>query len=298
MDPGGSSLSAEPGAMGIRQLREELRSRGVDTSGCLYKTDLVALLLENMALAPAAAPCPTEPQPAASGQGVPREGVAPRSSVAGSSSSSGAGNQATRQKERMFMCQTCMKRDEGVELLKCSKCKNAHYCSKECQIAGWPAHKPICQMNQKMKKIATETLGPEASAAFEAWLKRIKPLATIAGASALWPSRADTHVLVLSFVQDQQQGSQLPTFSVLPEYEIMTIEEANELLAHVGGIFGGGPQPPAPPGRTLVVLVSDFQIRLFSTGLPPNVQADIRSGKRVFPHVSACVQLLNSGAQV
>ncbi|KAF9126515.1 hypothetical protein BGX30_015218, partial [Mortierella sp. GBA39] len=27
---------------------------------------------------------------------------------------------------------------------RCAKCKNAWYCSKECQIANWTSHKVIC----------------------------------------------------------------------------------------------------------------------------------------------------------
>jgi hypothetical protein len=34
--------------------------------------------------------------------------------------------------------------EDGPKLLVCQGCLAARYCSKECQRAGWPAHKPLC----------------------------------------------------------------------------------------------------------------------------------------------------------
>ncbi|KAF9474260.1 hypothetical protein BDN70DRAFT_884996 [Pholiota conissans] len=43
-------------------------------------------------------------------------------------------------------CSQCMKpSSNGAELLKCSKCKIAWYCSRECQKAQWPTHKKVCK---------------------------------------------------------------------------------------------------------------------------------------------------------
>lgn len=33
---------------------------------------------------------------------------------------------------------------QGVKLFRCSKCMRLYYCSRECQVAGWPAHKERC----------------------------------------------------------------------------------------------------------------------------------------------------------
>ena len=240
--------------MGIRQLREELRSRGVDTSGCLYTADLV-LLLENLTIAPEATPTPSPavPLPAASGE----EGV--------------------QHEERAHQS------------------KAVRYCNKECQLAVWKEHRPVCKKTQEDKKLASEMFGTEAALAFDAWVKRIKPYLLMAATSALWPSATDIPVLVLGFVQDPQQGSQVPTFSILPDYEIMTIEEGHEVLADMGGLFMGGPPPLATPGIMLfVVLESDFRVRVIPTSLTPDFQADIQSGKVPYP-VSSYIQLINSG---
>mmetsp|Transcript_11869 Transcript_11869/g.32105 ORF Transcript_11869/g.32105 Transcript_11869/m.32105 type:complete len:94 (+) Transcript_11869:138-419(+) len=39
-------------------------------------------------------------------------------------------------------CELCGKDAEK----RCSRCKTAWYCSRECQLAGWKKHKPFCQM--------------------------------------------------------------------------------------------------------------------------------------------------------
>lgn len=41
------------------------------------------------------------------------------------------------------VCHACQKRD--VKLSKCSKCKKATYCGRECQAAHWPSHKAACK---------------------------------------------------------------------------------------------------------------------------------------------------------
>lgn len=39
-------------------------------------------------------------------------------------------------------CAVCGKRAEH----RCSRCKNEWYCSRECQVAGWKKHKPVCDL--------------------------------------------------------------------------------------------------------------------------------------------------------
>jgi hypothetical protein len=49
-------------------------------------------------------------------------------------------------KEKLFKkgCQTC--NSDKKALLRCCKCKIAHYCSKKCQKEDWYFHKPHCKM--------------------------------------------------------------------------------------------------------------------------------------------------------
>ncbi|EUC55442.1 MYND finger protein [Rhizoctonia solani AG-3 Rhs1AP] len=44
----------------------------------------------------------------------------------------------------MDTCAQCHKRLVQSDLKRCSKCKKATYCSKECQIAHWKTHKLSC----------------------------------------------------------------------------------------------------------------------------------------------------------
>jgi MYND finger len=40
-------------------------------------------------------------------------------------------------------CDNCLA--EAVDLLRCSKCKKAYYCSRECQLEAWKSHKGSCK---------------------------------------------------------------------------------------------------------------------------------------------------------
>ena len=40
-------------------------------------------------------------------------------------------------------CLCCLKEVEGSS--RCSQCRTALYCSRECQLKHWPVHKNICQ---------------------------------------------------------------------------------------------------------------------------------------------------------
>ena len=41
-------------------------------------------------------------------------------------------------------CWKCLAAGRGVRLSCCSKCKEAHYCSRDCQVAHWKSHKRVC----------------------------------------------------------------------------------------------------------------------------------------------------------
>ncbi|KAI1784228.1 hypothetical protein LXA43DRAFT_1043426 [Ganoderma leucocontextum] len=58
-------------------------------------------------------------------------------------------------------CYHCRRpQDATVQLKKCAGCRIVEYCSKECQKASWPRHKPICGTNCKIlgEKANTATL--------------------------------------------------------------------------------------------------------------------------------------------
>jgi hypothetical protein len=50
------------------------------------------------------------------------------------------------------MCDVCGKKATQ----RCSRCKNVWYCSRECQLKQWKAHKPMCDVfvrNAKEDKV-------------------------------------------------------------------------------------------------------------------------------------------------
>jgi len=65
-------------------------------------------------------------------------------------------NSATRIKKHHCLC--CLKEVSGS--LRCSQCRTALYCGRECQLKHWPVHKNICQDSnnddsiEKLKKKA------------------------------------------------------------------------------------------------------------------------------------------------
>ena len=39
---------------------------------------------------------------------------------------------------------------------RCSKCKNAWYCNRDCQVRAWKSHKPLCELISSNKKADAE----------------------------------------------------------------------------------------------------------------------------------------------
>jgi len=79
------------------------------------------------------------------------------------------------------LCRCCsLVASPGQKLLACSKCRMAHYCSKECQRADWKAHKKLCALSAQV----TNSNGD-------------------GGDGKKQPSWKDTNSLSMNFVQSQ-----------------------------------------------------------------------------------------------
>ena len=46
---------------------------------------------------------------------------------------------------KLGVCYHCKERKERALLMVCSRCRMSQYCSRECQVAHWPAHKGYCE---------------------------------------------------------------------------------------------------------------------------------------------------------
>jgi len=56
------------------------------------------------------------------------------------------------------VCQRCNQEIGGLQKLACSRCRVAHYCNKECQVADWnpgsanaQGHKALCKLYREVK---------------------------------------------------------------------------------------------------------------------------------------------------
>jgi hypothetical protein len=46
---------------------------------------------------------------------------------------------------------------------RCSRCRACYYCSRECQLAAWPLHKPVCKQLRAAEAAAVDTTAPAAA---------------------------------------------------------------------------------------------------------------------------------------
>lgn len=62
---------------------------------------------------------------------------------------SNGSKKAAKQAEETIIsssCHHCRKTGTPAQFSRCSKCKAAFYCGRECQVAAWPSHKASCRM--------------------------------------------------------------------------------------------------------------------------------------------------------
>ena len=52
--------------------------------------------------------------------------------------------EARENEPKMGICWHCKEEKERAALSVCSRCMIEQYCSRECQVAGWPCHKEYC----------------------------------------------------------------------------------------------------------------------------------------------------------
>jgi hypothetical protein len=56
-------------------------------------------------------------------------------------------------KSTTLKCRNC---GGTKNLMKCTSCSSAAYCSKNCQTADWPIHKMFCKMFSKVESAKNE----------------------------------------------------------------------------------------------------------------------------------------------
>lgn len=97
-------------------------------------------------------------------------------------------------------CAGCGKLPEaGTSLKQCGRCSSVAYCSKECQAAHWPAHKPACKKQVEHTRAHEREGGDSSEAArreVETWFAQVPNIAADCAALA-WKLRAQQPVLVV-----------------------------------------------------------------------------------------------------
>ena len=267
-------------AMPIREVRDELKKRDVDMTGCLEKDDLVALLLANWRTALSHEELPSSPPAvgptgsscesaslASVGAGGSRSSPAPAAADPSSSGSlgsrgscspaaSGSSESGQSRKKRMesqgyYICSHCFKKGK---ILHCGKCGAGGYCSKECQVAHWPEHKKVCKQLMDDNQRAKDAMGAGRVKALKTWADRNKDLLTFMAAATLWlpaPPRNTSHVLILDLHCEDSSPEARPKFA-MQRYLVLTLEQMYEITAPTGG---PGPLPEGPPDRMLILMI-------------------------------------------
>ena len=206
----------------------------------------------------------------------------------------------------VYWCQACGRGEgcHGNGLLKCGKCRGAHYCSKECQEAHWPTHKLQCKEIQLGQQCFADSVGMEVATAYKAWINSIKPLVFKVAAALLWPAphlppRNRSHGLLLHVTYDK---SATPLRFQLGAVEELTLEEISARTASANG--GKGIQwPPTGPDpdrlsemMKIMVVLGQWECgawRSMHLKLTGQMLSELKDGTVKLPSVEETITLIN-----
>lgn len=73
-------------------------------------------------------------------------------------------------------CANCHRRAAAGEpsYKRCGKCKNAYYCSRDCQVGHWRVHKTKCQSTQDSKALASASGQKRELRLLQEWKRQVK----------------------------------------------------------------------------------------------------------------------------
>ena len=73
-------------------------------------------------------------------------------------------------------CGHCGGQPASGSCKRCSGCRKHYFCSEECALAGWPAHKPECKRLQRQQTTTSQSTGKAAGKAKKRPKRRHRPL--------------------------------------------------------------------------------------------------------------------------
>jgi len=119
-------------------------------------------------------------------------------------------------------CRKCNKMVQSLEfqksLLKCSRCKSVFYCSKECQVTDWKAHKPFCEpfssKESKVLRFNEESVNLFVEKNYVGILKEIVKVSVETG-----KTKGDL-LLELDFYDSDENGRGAPALQTPPQFKV------------------------------------------------------------------------------
>jgi len=142
-----------------------------------------------------------------------------------------------------YTCQHCFRLD--VPLKKCSRCRCAMYCSKECQQMAWKAHKGVCDFNVEGKAHCQDNAILKAShSLLEQWAKKQIAFITIFAIS----TNVDTLTSFIMLTTKISPAGEL----MYVNHTIQTFQENPKVKVIIDTLSNRSEHIPIPSERKLI----------------------------------------------
>mmetsp|Transcript_17429 Transcript_17429/g.26225 ORF Transcript_17429/g.26225 Transcript_17429/m.26225 type:complete len:555 (-) Transcript_17429:64-1728(-) len=119
-------------------------------------------------------------------------------------------------------CRKCNKMEHSPEfqrsLQKCSRCKSAWYCSRECQVGDWKAHKPFCRaVTSKASKVMRFNEQSVHDFIKDNYITILEEIVKVSSATG---KKKGELLLELDFFDSSKYGRGAPALQTPPKFKI------------------------------------------------------------------------------
>lgn len=118
-------------------------------------------------------------------------------------------------------------------MMMCSKCKNVHYCTNECQTANWNDHKTHCQLRTTL--LSSEVFSKDAEEAYKHWRKQNSAGFIFLGIALGGPDKDLAIELHLDYLPEKSLGNkfQITFFQKIQSDNSLYVSTKSEREAHI-----------------------------------------------------------------